>query len=82
MILKDVKLYLKKYDTETYIFSDIGPAVKNKGYMTFEDFFLVCMWKTARAKKHYLKNIETVTSITKEAFKLTDDKSKMTFSPP
>jgi thermostable 8-oxoguanine DNA glycosylase len=35
------------------------------------------MWKTARAKKHYLKNIETVTSITKEAFKLTDDKSKI-----
>lgn len=77
MKLKNIKKYLRLYDIEYTLFNIIGPAVKKRGYLTFHDFYKICMWKTRRAKNRYLKNQNCVEQITKLAFLEKDENKKM-----
>lgn len=45
--------------------------------MTFDEFYYIGMWKSARQKPNYIKNRDCVESITKEAFLIKDERSKM-----
>lgn len=74
---KDIIKYTELYDTEKYIFNVVGIEARKQGYLTFDDFFKICMWKSSRPKQRYIKNKETVKVITKTAFSKTDEKEKM-----
>jgi thermostable 8-oxoguanine DNA glycosylase len=77
MKLKNIKKYIRLYDIEYTLFNIIGPAVKKRGYLTFYDFYKICMWKTRRAKNRYLKNQNCVEQIAKLAFLEKDENKKM-----
>lgn len=68
MKIKDIKKYIRLYDTERYLFEVISPKVKANGYLSFNDFYQICMWKSARPKKRYLTNKNIVEKISKRAF--------------
>jgi len=42
--------YLKYYNLEDYLFSDVTNAFHERGYLTPEAFFAIVIWKTNRAK--------------------------------
>lgn len=67
MKIKNIKKYIELYDTEKYLFEVISPRVKKNGYLSFNDFYQICMWKSARPKKRYLNNKKSVEGITKKA---------------
>lgn len=53
-------------------------GVKEKGYCNQAEFMDICMWKSARPKRHYLKNSkEEIAEITKEAFSTEFEKRKI-----
>lgn len=45
--------------------------------MKFDDFYNICMWKSVRQKQSYLKNMESVEKISKEAFLEKDERKKI-----
>ncbi len=52
--------------------------VKEKGYCDQKEFMDICMWKSARPKRHYLENSEDdIIRITKEAFATKFEKRKL-----
>lgn len=67
----------KRYDTENYLFDVVGKNIRKKGYLNFEEFYAIAMWKSPRQKQKYLLNKKLVTPKTKAAFKLKDEKSRM-----
>ncbi|HPT66016.1 MAG TPA: hypothetical protein PK257_01745 [Candidatus Woesebacteria bacterium] len=73
MKIKNIKKYIELYDTEKYLFEVISPKVKKSGYLSFNDFYQICMWKSARPKKRYLNNKESVENVTKRALLETDE---------
>lgn len=77
MTIKNIKKYIELYDTEKYLFEVISPKVKKNGYLSFNDFYQICMWKSARPKKRYLNNKESVEGITKRALLETDEGRKI-----
>ncbi len=77
MKIKNIKKYIELYDTEKYLFEIISPKVKEKGYLSFDDFYKICMWKSARPKKRYLNNKESVEEITKRALLETDERKRI-----
>ncbi len=77
MIIKDIQKYIKLYDTEKYLFDVIGTTAQKRGFLTFNDFYMICMWKSARQKPNYLKNKDTVEKITKIAFAEKDEAIKI-----
>ena len=53
-------------------------GVKEKGYCDQAEFMDICMWKSARPKRHYLENTEEeIIRVTKEAFATKFEKRKM-----
>ena len=42
--------YLRYYNLEDYLFSDVTNAFHERGYLTPEEFFAIVIWKTNRAK--------------------------------
>jgi|SRR3989304_4009181 len=69
---------IELYDIEKYIFNVIRPKAKRRGYLTFDEFYDICMWKSARPKQLYRKNNKVkVKKITKEAFAKEDEKEKI-----
>jgi len=46
------------YPREERVVSEIGPAVRERGYYTRAEFLEVCEWKTARSKSRAAKNTE------------------------
>ena len=73
MNINDLKKYIELYDAERYLFDVIGPKANKKGYLTFEEFYEICMWKSARQKQKYIsvKNrneVETITKPTKSVY--------------
>ncbi len=56
MIINNLKRYIAIYDVEKYLFEVVGPRIKKVGYMTFDDFYKICIWKSARQKQRYIKN--------------------------
>lgn len=83
-IIENKKEYLKYYNTEELLFSKdesigIGMKIKKRGHLLFKEFYFICMWKSPRPKKLYEseKNKKNVEYITKEAFKINDEKDKI-----
>ena len=68
MKLADVQKYLALYNQEDYLFNYIGPEARKRGFMKFDEFYKIAMWKSVRPKQKYLKNKEVIEEITKEAF--------------
>lgn len=53
-------------------------TARKRGYLTRNEFLEVCTWKSPRARKHYENNNEKqVRSITKEAFSIIHEKTKI-----
>ena len=77
MIIKDIQKYIELYDTEAYLFRVVGIRAKERGFLTFDDFYKICMWKSARQKQNYIKNKKVIEKITKEAFTEKDESKKM-----
>lgn len=74
MKINDLKKYIALYDTEKYLFDVVGPMAKKRGYLTFDEFYKICMWKSARQKQRYIKNKQIIEQITSEASKMKDEK--------
>jgi len=77
MIIKNIRGYIKLYDNENYLFSVISPVARKRGYLTFGEYYKICMWKSNRQKPRYIKNIQTALNITKEAFSENDETKKI-----
>jgi len=55
----------------------LGPQIKKRGYIKFEEFYRICIWKSSRQKPNYIKNKKIVEKITKKAFLEKDEKEKI-----
>lgn len=77
MKIPEIKKYIGLYDTENYLFKVIGPVVRKRGCFLFDEFYKICMWKSARQKQRYIKNKDSIEQISGEAFAETDERRKM-----
>ena len=77
MKISNAKKYLDLYNIEDYLFNTIGPRIREQGFIEFDDFYQICMWKSARQKQNYLKNKDTVKDISRKAFAEKDESLKM-----
>lgn len=68
MKIRNAKNYLDLYNIEEYLFKVIGPRIRERGFIEFNDFYQICMWKSARQKQNYLKNKNIVKNISRKAF--------------
>lgn len=68
MKLIGIQKYLALYNQEEYLFSYVGPEVKKRGFMKFDEFYKIAMWKSVRQKQKYLNNKKIIKKYTKEAF--------------
>ncbi len=75
--IKDLKEYIDLYSIETVLFQIITPIIQKKGYISFDHFYQICMWKTGRQKNRYLKNKDNVESITRQALAEKDEHKQM-----
>lgn len=76
MKIENINKYIELYG-EGYLFNVIGPKAKKRGYLSFDDFYEICMWKSARQKKRYMENKNTIEKISKRAFAEKDERQKM-----
>lgn len=74
---KQIQEYINLYSIETYLYETVGVKAKKRGFLRFSEFFDICMWKSSRPKKRYLKNKKIVEKITKKAFAETDEIKKI-----
>ncbi len=78
MKIPEIKKYINLYDQEGHLFNVVGPRIRERGSLTFDEFYDIGMWKSARQKQNYLKNQEVdIQKITKEAFAQKDERLKM-----
>lgn len=77
MKIHNTKKYLDLYNIEDYIFKIIGPRIRKRGFIEFDDFYQICMWKSARQKQNYLKNKNIVKDISRNAFNEKDESLKI-----
>lgn len=77
MKISNTKKYLDLYNQEEFLFNIIGPAIRKRGFMKFDEFYQICMWKSARQKPKYLQNKKIIESISKEAFTDKDEVTKI-----
>ncbi len=77
MQIPEIRKYIDLYDTEQYLFKVVGPCAKARGYLTFDEFYKIAMWKSARQKQRYLKNREHIEQISREAFSEHEEGRKM-----
>ena len=77
MKIADIGNWVELYDTEKYLFEVVGPRVRARGYLVFDEFYEICMWKTARAKPKYLENRNSIERIARTAIAETDERRKM-----
>lgn len=77
MIIKDAERYLALYNVEDYLFKVVGPKIRARGFILFDEFYQIGMWKSARQKQNYLKNKDTVEDISKRAFLEKDELLKL-----
>lgn len=77
MKISNTKKYLDLYNQEEFLFNIIGPAIRKRGFMKFDEFYRICMWKSARQKPKYLHNKKIIESISKEAFADKDEVGKI-----
>ena len=76
MKIPNLKRYIELYG-ENYIFNVIGQEAKKRGYLYFNDFYEICMWKSARQKKRYIKNKYIIEEKSKRAFAEKDPTRQM-----
>lgn len=76
MKISNAKKYLDLYNQEDYLFNFIGPKIKKRGFINFQEFFKICMWKSVRQKNNYRKNEQIIEKITKNAFKESDERKR------
>lgn len=79
MRINDLQKYTELYDIEKHLFDVVGPRASKRGYLTFEEFYKICMWKSARQKQKYIsaKNRKQVEAIIKDAFTEQNEKEKI-----
>lgn len=71
------KEYSEKYSLGDYLFKVVSINVKERGYLIFDEFYDICMWKSARQKNNYLRNINDVENCTKEVLIEDDEEIKI-----
>ncbi len=76
MKISNIRKYIEIYG-ESYLFKVIGPAVKEKGYFLFNEFYEVCMWKSARQKKRYIQNKNIIEEVSRKALAEENERKKM-----
>jgi len=65
-------------EREEYLFNTIGKNIKNRGYLTKEEFLEIVRWKSARAiRKAEANSNEVVEKITKFAFSIDNEEVKI-----
>jgi hypothetical protein len=77
--------YIKYYDLENYVLTDVRDNFDRKGYLTAFDFFCIVIWKANRAKTkiaqrllNYNPDIEqSVKDLTSKIYSATGDKQKL-----
>jgi thermostable 8-oxoguanine DNA glycosylase len=77
MKIKAVDKYIQLYDVEKYLFQTVGPSIKKKRFLTFKDFYQICMWKSARPKTKYITNKKRIKEISKRALKEGDENKRI-----
>jgi len=77
MRIPNIQKYIALYDTEKYLFDVVGPSAKGKGYLSFEDFYKICMWKSARQKRKYIQNKSSIEKVSKRALAEKDEAEKI-----
>ena len=77
MKLSNIQKYLALYNIEDYLFKITGPRIKKHGFIEFNDFYQICMWKSVRQKQNYLKNKNTIKSISKKFLSEKDELLKI-----
>jgi len=73
----DFKKYIALYNMEEYLFNTVGAEIRKNGFLTFDEFYKICMWKSARQKQNYLKNKKTIKLVTKKVFSIDDENIKI-----
>ena|SRR3989344_1999324 len=68
MKIREINKYIELYDAESCLFKVVGPAVKKRGYLFFDEFYQICMWKSVRQKQKYIENKDSIEEISKNAF--------------
>jgi len=48
---------LRYYDLEGYVFDEVGPRFREKGWLSAFDFFSIVIWKSNRSKSYIAKKI-------------------------
>jgi len=77
MKIANLQKYIELYDAENYLFTVVGPNARKRGCLIFDEFYKICMWKSARQKQRYIGNKDGVEQATKEAFAEADERQKM-----
>jgi len=77
MKIKNIQRYLDLYNTEDHLFRVMGPRIRRRGFINFDEFYQICMWKSVRQKQNYLKNKNIVKGISKKVFSEKSELLKM-----
>lgn len=79
MRINDLQKYVELYDIEKHLFNVVGLKASQRGYLTFEEFYKICMWKSVRQKQKYIsaKNRERIEKVTRDAFAEQDEREKI-----
>jgi len=72
-----IEKYISLYYVENYLYEKVGVNAKKREFLKFSEFFEICMWKSSRPKRRYLKNEKLIEKITKEAFAESDETKKI-----
>ena len=73
MKIPNIQRLIKEYNSEEILFTEVGPRAKKNGFLSFDDFYQICMWKSVRQKNNYLKNKDKVEEISRKIFSTNDD---------
>ncbi|WP_298146620.1 hypothetical protein [Flavobacterium sp.] len=77
--------YIKYYDLENYVLTDVRDNFDRDGHLTAFDFFCIVIWKANRAKTKIAQRLlnynpdleQSVKYLTSKIFTATDDKQKL-----
>jgi hypothetical protein len=77
--------YIKYYDLENYILTDVRDNFQNNGYLTAFEFFCIIIWKANRAKTKIAQRLlkynpdleQSVKDLTGKIFSASDDKERL-----
>jgi hypothetical protein len=51
--------FIRFYNQEDYLFTDVNGAFNSRGYLTPEEFFAIIIWKAERAKGYIKKKLQS-----------------------